>query len=196
LDQINQQKAGLRHEMRARLAEVALEQQQSWSREIIQWLMSDESWLAQPGAVALFGGIRSEPDLRPLFAWLNDRERHVAFFAVEKVGLMRPHRVCEPAHLMTGVYGVSIPDVSQCPAMREEELAAVLVPGLAFSTRDGTRLGRGKGYYDRILARLRPDARVIGIAFAMQMLNEVPRLPHDRCMDSLVCENGWRAIPK
>jgi 5-formyltetrahydrofolate cyclo-ligase len=105
---------------------------------------------------------------------------------------MKPHLVRDAGDLVTGAYGVLIPEISHCPAVPEEELAAVLVPGLAFSIRDGARLGRGKGYYDRVLARLRPGARVIGVGFSIQMLNDVPHLAHDRCMDSLVCENGWR----
>lgn len=60
-----------------------------------------------------------------------------------------------------------------------------LVPGLAFD-RQGHRLGRGGGFYDRLLS----DAAgvKIGLAFSCQIQQEVPALPHDVRMDWIVTE--------
>jgi 5-formyltetrahydrofolate cyclo-ligase len=59
----------------------------------------------------------------------------------------------------------------------------ILVPGRAFD-RAGTRLGRGGGAYDRILAGL--QAPKIGVAFACQLVENLPREPHDVPMDAVV----------
>lgn len=61
-----------------------------------------------------------------------------------------------------------------------------LVPGLAFDG-EGHRLGRGKGYYDRLFARpsLR-DVRKVGLCFDFQYLETIPHEAHDRPMDDVI----------
>ena len=58
----------------------------------------------------------------------------------------------------------------------------ILVPGLAF-TESGTRLGRGAGYYDQLLAMMEQsgfsDFTSIGICRSSQLVEELPRQPHD-----------------
>lgn len=67
------------------------------------------------------------------------------------------------------------------------DLDIVLVPGVAFS-RDGKRLGMGKGYYDRFLTRTK--ALRIGICATYNLLDDVPTDEHDALMDYLVTPNG------
>ena len=64
-------------------------------------------------------------------------------------------------------------------------LQAALVLGLAFDRR-GFRLGHGRGYFDRFLAR-RPFP-AIGLAFAAQLLDKLPNEPHDVPMALVVTE--------
>jgi len=54
----------------------------------------------------------------------------------------------------------------------------VIVPGTAF-TEGGDRLGQGGGWYDRFLRTVRPDCVTIGVAFAPQLVDELPVEPHD-----------------
>jgi len=61
------------------------------------------------------------------------------------------------------------------------------VPGRAFDL-DGVRLGRGQGCYDRVLASLRPFATLIGVAYECQLLDRVPKEPHDESVDVVVTE--------
>jgi len=82
--------------------------------------------------------------------------------------------------------GVPAPEGSPIDAERSPDL--VIVPGVAFDDRGG-RLGRGGGYYDRLLEDLRrttPAPTVIGVCFACQRLDRVPRGSHDQLVD-LVC---------
>ncbi len=69
------------------------------------------------------------------------------------------------------------------------EVDVVVTPGLAFDRR-GRRLGYGGGHYDRYLDRLGADAVRIGIAFAAQLVDEVPAGPSDRRVDIVVTEGG------
>ncbi|MCE9519416.1 MAG: 5-formyltetrahydrofolate cyclo-ligase [Verrucomicrobia bacterium] len=191
---IVRRKAEMRREMRALLAAFTPQQIEARSSSLVAWLRSDDSWLEGAGVVAMFGGLRVEPDLLPLLPWLVERGRRVAYFVLGENGVMYSHLVCDKGELVAGIHGVLMPDVSMCPPVNEAELDVVLVPGLAFSFRDGARLGRGKGYYDRVLAKLKPDARVIGVGFSVQMIESIPREPHDQCVQLLVSEDGWRKV--
>jgi 5-formyltetrahydrofolate cyclo-ligase len=75
--------------------------------------------------------------------------------------------------------------------------AAVLVPLLAFDA-NGVRLGYGGGYYDRTLAALRAQTRVIviGIAYSGQEKPGLPVAPHDEKLDMVLTEKGLRHFPK
>jgi 5-formyltetrahydrofolate cyclo-ligase len=67
------------------------------------------------------------------------------------------------------------------------ELDLVMVPGVAF-TREGARMGHGKGYYDKLLEHVRPDAPLVALAFECQLFAEIPTQDHDVFMDKIVTE--------
>jgi 5-formyltetrahydrofolate cyclo-ligase len=60
------------------------------------------------------------------------------------------------------------------------------VPGIAFD-RQLNRLGRGKGYYDRLLANY-PSTPVIGLCFQFQLFNHIPVEAHDRKMNQVITD--------
>ena len=78
-------------------------------------------------------------------------------------------------------------DAPQGPAFLDfSSIDLIVVPGVAF-TLDGSRLGRGGGYYDRFLSR--PEiqhAATIGICFPCQLLDRLPVEPHDVRMDHII----------
>ena len=101
------------------------------------------------------------------------------------------------AELEPGTWGILEPaagrrhDPARQVAAAEIDLA--VVPGLAFDRR-GRRLGHGKGYYDRFLARS-PAVRA-GLCYAAQVFPEVPAGPFDAVMDFVVTEEGaFRVSP-
>ena len=63
----------------------------------------------------------------------------------------------------------------------------VVTPGLGFD-RNGNRLGRGGGYYDRFFAHGRLKACKCGFAFAEQLIDSVPVTDHDQPMDMLITD--------
>ena len=64
----------------------------------------------------------------------------------------------------------------------------VIVPAVAYD-KNCYRLGYGGGFYDRFLENLRKDAVTIGIAFDLQIFDEVPKEPHDAQLDYIVTES-------
>lgn len=66
---------------------------------------------------------------------------------------------------------------------------AVIVPGVVFD-RQGYRLGYGKGYYDRFLPRLKPGIFICGVAFELQVVDQVPHEVHDYQLSYLTTETG------
>ena len=62
-----------------------------------------------------------------------------------------------------------------------KEVDVFLVPGVAF-TASGKRLGRGGGYYDKLLSKY-PDTLKIGITFNERIMQDLPTESHDISMD-------------
>jgi 5-formyltetrahydrofolate cyclo-ligase len=91
------------------------------------------------------------------------------------------------------------PDVARIPSptARAEALVPdlVIAPLIAFD-RAGYRLGQGGGYYDRTLAALRAQGRlfVIGLAYAGQAVERIPREAHDQPLDAILTESGYHRI--
>ena len=99
------------------------------------------------------------------------------------VPVCKPHKLAlEPcildshAHLKRGPYGVKEPAEERCVPLSMLQL--IIVPGVAFDKK-GNRLGRGKGYYDRLLQKLPKTTQSIGLAFDFQILSSVPSHAHD-----------------
>jgi 5-formyltetrahydrofolate cyclo-ligase len=95
--------------------------------------------------------------------------------------------------LTPGMLGVLEPKAELCHRTDRRvdavELDLIVAPGLAFDRRGG-RLGYGKGYYDRLLHRVRADAVKVGVCFECQIFPEIPLLPHDIRMDGIVTEKA------
>jgi 5-formyltetrahydrofolate cyclo-ligase len=89
--------------------------------------------------------------------------------------------------LTRGPYGVYQPEVTEEALVNPEEIDLFIIPGLVFDAK-GNRLGRGRGYYDRFLARLPQHIPRIGVAFRFQMVDDLPCDEYDQPVDRLVSD--------
>lgn len=111
---------------------------------------------------------------------------HLPWVAGDALGVARVSDL--DADLAPGWRGVREPPVGRRHAVQARTLDLVVAPGVAFD-RTGGRLGYGGGHFDRLLGRLRPGVPVVGVAFGVQLVDRVPREPHDRPVDVVVTEH-------
>ena len=83
-----------------------------------------------------------------------------------------------PGQLVAARFGLLEPAGPWLPATALADASILFVPALAVD-RTGARLGRGRGFYDRTLVLANPDARLIAVVRDDELLDEVPREPHD-----------------
>jgi 5-formyltetrahydrofolate cyclo-ligase len=129
-------------------------------------------------SLALFWPIegRNEVDLRPLVDLARSGGKRVAFPATADEGAEIVLRFLdEGVSLDLGPLGFEEPP-ENAPLAPHVDL--ILVPALAVDA-SGHRIGYGRGYYDRLLARLETPHETLAVAFDFQMLAEVPTTPGD-----------------
>ena len=126
----------------------------------------------------------TEVDTRaPIAGWLKEK-RTVYAPRVLETGMLEWVECTSLDALATGAHGVPEPIG---PAAKSIPDTPVIVPGLAF-TKNGRRLGRGLGCFDRFLAGHKGTR--IGLAFACQIADALPTEPHDVPMDIVITESG------
>ena len=93
------------------------------------------------------------------------------------------------ASLSFGRFGILEPPAA-APAIPLNQLDFVLVPGVAFDS-SGRRLGRGKGFYDRLLAETNNACIKCGVALEEQLVAAIPAEPHDISMNFVLTPSRW-----
>lgn len=140
----------------------------------------------EAGTVLLFYAFGDEVGTRVLSRRLHERGKRLLlpFLRGEEMAIAEV-RVGDP--LVETAYGPREParEVEVAP----DEVEVAIAPGLAFDRR-GARLGYGGGHYDRFLLRLGPGSVTVGLAFAFQVIEELPLEGHDVLLDLVVTDEG------
>ncbi|HET8759713.1 MAG TPA: 5-formyltetrahydrofolate cyclo-ligase [Nitrospiria bacterium] len=89
--------------------------------------------------------------------------------------------------LAAGPFGILEPGPDARVPVAVDRLDLAVVPGAAFDPQ-GNRLGWGAGYYDRLLADLRPGVPIVALAFECQLVSVIPVEPHDIPVAVIVTE--------
>ena len=181
-------KAILRGEVRAKLAALSSEARAGGGAKLRDRLRETETW-KNAKSVLLFAPLADEPEVWPLAE---------ASLAAKKIlGLPRfaPAQAAYVAgqvrdlarDIVFGKFQIREPAAS-CPELPLAGFDLVLVPGVAFDLH-GRRLGRGRGFYDRLLTEIR--GLKCGVAFDEQVMTEVPAADHDARMDFILTPTHW-----
>ena len=170
--------------MRLRLDKLLPSERSERSRRIAQQILGSSTW-HEASCVLLFAPLPTEPDLDLL--WQGDAltGKQVAYPQVEGAG-MKLYHLCSVNELEPARWGLREPPPHAARETMLDDVSLVLVPGLAFDAAGG-RLGRGGGYYDRLLASRDPaKTRLVGVGFAFQLIPEpLPLAAHDVRMDEV-----------
>ena len=141
--------------------------------------------LVNRGWVLAFVPLANEPNIRPLLEQLTHDGRLLLPRIVGTT--LVPHCPDSLASLETAKLGVQQPG-EHTRRVAAADIGVVLVPGIAFG-RDGSRLGRGAGFYDRFLGEHRHIRRV-GVCFETTFWTTVPNGPLDAPMHQVVTAAG------
>ncbi len=130
----------------------------------------------------LFCPFRKEPDITPLFLESASSGKETIFPKVDNNDL-RLYKVDSMEAFKRGSFCILEPQYGE--EVSPEEIDLVLVPGLAFNIR-GYRIGFGKGFYDRLLKKIRGTK--VGVAYSFQVVEELPTDEWDQPVDLIVTE--------
>lgn len=154
---------------------------QRMSRAVCQRVADSPEWAAAR-RVLLYHPLPDEVDVRPLLSAALAEGKSVLLPRVVGDDL----EVClytGEESLRIGAFGIEEPTGERIQELTDIDL--VVVPGMAFDAQ-GHRLGRGRGYYDRLLPQL-PHAVRIGVCFPFQLMPVVPACTHDAHMHLVMC---------
>lgn len=173
---ISADKAALRVRIRESLAQLTPSQRTEGSAEVCRRVKTLALW-RRVKAVMLFVPIQREINIWPLVLEALSSGKRVylpGYVADENCYVPREIRTPE-TDLVPGHRGIPEP-LNTLPTTPVATLDFLVIPGLAFDS-EGRRLGRGKGYYDRLLVQT--HGTTCGVGFDQQIVPNVPVEPHD-----------------
>jgi 5-formyltetrahydrofolate cyclo-ligase len=174
-------KSDLRQKVHAQLEKISPAVRAVESMELCERLKAQ---MPSAHTILFFAPLPDEPDVWPLLeeSLADGKIIALPFFDLDKKGYSA-RRVNNPAQeVVAGKFGVREP-VSTCAEIPLEQFDLILVPGMAFDLR-GNRLGRGRGFYDRLLEKV--SGIKCGVAYDFQLLEVIPTEPHDAKVDFIL----------
>lgn len=158
------------------------------SKRIADMLVNFDRY-RQSKKIMLYISTKTEVQTKEIImsAQQKNKEIYIPLIQKEKHDLI-PSLVYDFDHELTlGELGIVQPKKEFYRLFPPDILDLVIIPGVAF-TAEGYRLGRGGGYYDRFIPKLREEAYTIALAFEMQIVKEIPLEENDVPVDCIITE--------
>lgn len=139
--------------------------------------------------VLFFSSLSDEPDTCAMIQDALKRGKKVYLPAVEKDAQLHLYPVRSwPRDARQGAFGIAEPQRRKRARADLSEMQLAFIPGLAFD-RKGRRLGRGQGFYDRLL-KDRGEALCVGVGFQEHLVRSVPSSRRDRRVQAIITEKS------
>ncbi len=182
-------KAVLRTRIRETLASMSRADAAAGSTAVCQHLLGLVD-LSRVGRLLSYWPIEGEVDVREFHASWAQRGGTLALPRVNwrTSEIEAAEAVADGSNLVADRHGLRQPGAG-ARVVPASEITAVIVPGLGFDRR-GWRLGRGGGFYDRLLAGIDGHVPRIGVGFDGQVVDELPIESHDARMTLVVTPGG------
>lgn len=181
-------KADLRRAVRTAVAGLSAVEKQRLSAEAVALMLRQRLWI-DAASVLLFAPMADELDIWPLADIALRGGKLLTLPRYNKA--TKEYEICQVRDLrldiLVGYRGIREPS-AECAVFEGKRLDLVLVPGVAFDVH-GHRLGRGMGFYDRILTRL--NGVTCGVAFDQRMVNGIPVESHDVSVNCVLTPTQW-----
>ena len=174
-------KSDLRQKIRARLEKISPAVRAVESIELCERLQAQ---IASAHTILFFAPLPDELDVWPVLELSLALGTNCAlpFFDAEKKSYSAKLLKNLATDIVIGKFGVREP-AAGCAEIPLNQFDLVLVPGMAFDL-SGNRLGRGKGFYDRILSEA--SGVKCGVGYDFQLLEKIPSEPHDAKVNFIV----------
>lgn len=174
---LNMEKREIRRKIRA-MKEVLLEHEKESAAAEAFAILEQTAAFMMANKILMY---HSLPDELSTHAFLSKWKGKKEFFLPRVNGVNLDILPFEESRLELGAFHIEEPMGTDTTSADEIEL--IVVPGVAYDRR-GHRLGRGKGFYDRLLSETK--ATKIGIAYEFQIVDDIPVEPHDINMDIVI----------
>jgi 5-formyltetrahydrofolate cyclo-ligase len=185
---IDASKSALRRLTLAQLKEIDPFQREALSAGARSLLCAQPVWV-QSQAILFYAPRKDELDLWPLVQTALDAGKRVLLPRYQPEA--DDYSACEISNpskdLCSGRYTIPEP-AAHCLTFPLKQLDLLLVPGVAFDLL-GRRLGRGRGYYDKMLATL--SGVRCGVGFDQQVVSKIPVAPHDMGLNCILTPTRW-----
>jgi 5-formyltetrahydrofolate cyclo-ligase len=185
---IDARKSAIRRQALGRLRRIDKLVRESLSARARAVLCAQPVWI-QAQAILFYVPRKDELDLWPLVqAALGAGKRVLLPRYQPEVDAYSACEIRNPSKdLLSGRYSIPEP-APHCLAFPLKPLDLLLVPGVAFDLL-GRRLGRGRGYYDKMLAT--QSGVRCGVGFDEQIVSEIPVAPHDAYLNCILTPTRW-----
>ena len=187
MEDIRLVKREMRTAIKARLTAVSKDETLRASKSVLAQLESLEQW-KRAEIVLAFLSMKDEIDTIPILKAALEQGKTLAVPRVAGPDLVFYQIQDLKKDVAPGAFGILEPVSGLCLVSVKtlsEHHSMALVPGLAFD-KENFRLGRGKGFYDRFPASAGDSLFKIGIGYSFQLVEKVPREPHDKALDLVI----------
>lgn len=169
----------IRSEIRARIKSHS-ELEKSDKSDIIKRRLFDEEEFKKAGLVMFYVSLKDEVNTLDMIdeALKAGKRVCVPVILKEEKRLIAGEIKDRKKDLERQHFGIYQPKTGSVKEVPLEDIDLVVVPGIAFD-KFNVRLGRGHGYYDRLLCSLPNKTSTIGLAFDFQVVKKLPKDPHD-----------------